>query len=236
LNAQSANRFYDEVIGAEDRQMISEDMENFLRIELDESVKAGRPWRIIANQTLMARITTPKLDDTQFQALTRDQYDKNGALIDRLTRNGGLNMVRYTDGWDGYPAARERLYELAAGIGARDLLVISGDSHEFWQNRLENAAGDPMGVELGTGAITSPRGNYELGEAATARFSELISARNESVVWNDGRYRGYIRLSLSKDLACADYVVISTVESRDYSIQKLRSTTIVRDGDTLVYA
>ena len=232
---ESARRFYDEVVGAADRRMLSEDMEDFLRIELEESVEAGRRWRVIANQTLLARIVTPDFDDPEFKSLTRKQEEENGALLDMLSRYGKLDMPGNMDAWDGYPVARERFYSLAADAGARDLLVITGDTHTFWQNRLANASGQPMGVELGTSAITSPRGFHQLGEAAATRLSELVSARNDSVVWNDGRYRGYIRLALTQGHARADYVAVSTVESRDYSIRKLRSTIIVRDGDTLVY-
>ena len=58
------------------------------------------------------------------------------------------------DAWDGYPAARERLYAGFKRAGSRPL-VLSGDSHAFWANNLSDAEGMPVAVEFGTSAIMS---------------------------------------------------------------------------------
>ena len=83
-----------------------------------------------------------------------------------------------------------------------------------------------MGLELGTSAISSPRGFYQLGDAAMTRFDDLSAETNESVVWVDGRQRGYVRLTLQRDGARADFVSVSTVESPDYALANLRSVGI----------
>ncbi len=231
-----ARAFYDEVVGAPDRRMLSADMEDFLQAQLAESVQVGRPWRVIANQTILARVVAPNLDEPQFERLRAGQPESNEDLLDMLTGYGRLELAANMDAWDGYPAARERLYALADAAGARDLLVVTGDTHVFWQNRLANAAGEPMGVELGTSAISSPRGFYQLGPEATVRFDQLVMEQNDSVVWADGRYRGYVRLTLRRDRARADYVTVSDVESAIYRVRVLRSANIVRSEGTLSYA
>lgn len=235
-DAAAAREIYDRVVGAEDRRMLSEQQESFLEQELAESVSAGRHWRILANQTILANVIQANIDEPQFNALRPNIPQSNARLLDLLTRAGKLDLAGNMDAWDGYPAARERLYSLADRAGARDLLVITGDTHRFWQNRLFTRDGEPMGVELGTTGVTSPRGFYTLGEEAASRMDELVAARNESVVWVDGRFRGFIRLRLTARQASADYVSLTTIESRRYATNVLRRVNIVSRDGSLVYA
>jgi len=227
---------YDRVVGREERRMLSAEMENFLERELAESVGAGRRWRILANQTILARVVQANIDEPQFNALRPSIPESGARLVDFLTAEGKLGLTGNMDAWDGYPAARERLYALAARSGAKDLLVITGDTHVFWQNQLFNEAGDRMGVELGTSAVSSPRGFYALGPEATTRIDQLVAEQNDSVVWADGRYRGFIRLTLTPERARADYIRVSTIESQRFTTRTLRSVNIEPRDGSLVYA
>ena len=58
------------------------------------------------------------------------------------------------DGWDAYPAARERMNRMFVETGSRPL-VLSGDSHAFWVNELHDAQDRRVAAELGVTAITS---------------------------------------------------------------------------------
>lgn len=231
-----ARAIFDRVVGAPERRMLSSRMEQFLRRELEESVTAGRRWRILANQTILANVIQPDIDEPGFNVFRPEQPESNAGLLDNLTAAGKLGLAINMDAWDGYPAARERLYELAKDAGARDLLVITGDTHVFWQNQLFTDSGERMGVELGTSGITSPRGFYGLGAGAANRLDELVAARNESVVWSDGRYRGYIRLTLTPYAAQAEFIRLSTIESPAFATDTLRRVTIVQRDGTLHYA
>lgn len=233
---EAAADFYSTVVGAEERRMLSTRQEDFLATGIAESVASGRPWRILANQTILAKVIAPDIDEPDMNALLAAQPEESSRLLASLTATGKLGIPANMDAWDGYPAARNRLYDLAQRAGARDLLVITGDTHVFWQNRLFTERGEAMGVELGTTAITSPRGFYQLGESATVRYDELVAASNDSVVWANGQFRGYIRLTLSRESARADFIAVSTIESTDYSVRTLRSTTIRPRNGTLVYS
>ena len=148
--------------------------------------------------------------------------------FDWLADFGDLELALNMDAWDGYPAARERLYDIAGAANAHDLLVITGDTHAFWQNRLFDAAGRSHGIEIGTSAVTSPRGFYELGDAGIRRFEQLITAQNDGVDWHDGSYRGYVRLTLGRHRGSADYIVVDNIDSRRYNKRTLRSVAIER--------
>ncbi len=230
-----ANAFYDDVVGAPDRNMLSAEMERFLESELVESARAGRRWRIIGNQSIMAKMKYTDLNDPFFDHLRNELRGSGRSRLENLTRLGNLELPGDLDAWDGYPAARERFYQLAKDAGVRDLLVISGDSHSYWANALYDAGGGQMGIELGSTGITSPRSLLALGAAGLARWDELVAATNKEIVWAEGRYRGFIRLDITHDGAHADFVTVTNVETRDYETLIVHSVDIESANGTLRY-
>jgi len=234
-NAAEGKEFYANVVGSPDRNMLSADMEDFLQSELAESVESGRRWRIIGNQSVMARMKMPRLDDPIFTGLKRELGRTAGNLLDDLTRLGELELHGDLDAWDGYPAARERFYQIAKDAGAHDLLVVSGDSHSYWANALYDANGASMGVELGSTGITSPRSLLSIGDEGLSRWEELAVAANKEIVWVEGHYRGFIRLEVTHDGAHADFVTVTNVESRDYEKKIVHSMDIESSNGNLRY-
>ncbi|MEM9173343.1 MAG: alkaline phosphatase D family protein [Pseudomonadota bacterium] len=232
---EAAARFYDQVVGAPNRQMMSFADERYLAAGLAQSVAQKQRWRILANQIILANVVSPDLRDPVFQNAVKDLDERSKRLAADLTAVGTLSLPSNMDAWDGYPAARSRLYALAAEAGARDLLVLTGDTHVFWQNRLLDDKGAPAGLELGTSGITSPRGFGQLGEVAMNRFDALTAAQNDSVDWADGRYRGYIKLTLQQERAVAQFIALSTIESRMFSTKVVREVEIVPKEGSLDY-
>ena len=113
--------------------MLSGDMESFLAAELEESVAARRRWRVIGNQTVMAKRIAPKLDDPFFAELRKTLDEAGARTLDRLTRSGRKGLLAYIDSWNGYPAARERFYKLGKAAGARAWASCSSARNiRFW--------------------------------------------------------------------------------------------------------
>ena len=234
-NRVDAQKFVDTVLSAPGRSLLSREMEQFLAIELAESVSSNRRWRIIGNQSVMAKRTAPKLDDPVFTTLRNELSGDARHKLEELTHLGDLGLPVDLDSWNGYPEARERFYQIGRDAGASDLLVLAGDSHSYWQNALYNAAGESMGVELGATGITSPRSLLALGQEGLSRFDEMNAANNREVVWTEGHYRGFIRLEINHEGARADYVSVTTVESRNYKVQIVHSVDIEHHKGTLRY-
>ena len=234
--AHEANAFYNTIVGAPHRNMLSDEMQEFLKSELAESANSGRRWRIIGNQSIMAKIRWPKLNEPLFENLRKELGGSARRLLDNLTRLGELELPGDLDAWDGYPSARQRFYDLANDAGVNDLLVISGDSHSYWANALYDAEGTSMGVELGSTGITSPRSLLSLGIPGLDRWDELVAAENKEVVWAEGRYRGFIRLDITHAGVHADFVTVTDVETRDYETRNVKSMDIVSANGTLSYA
>ena len=235
-NKQQAQDFMHNIVGAQNRNMLSKDMEVFLSKELKESVDAGRDWRIIGNPSVMAKTVSPNLQDPRLDKLRENLTGKRKSKMDKLALLGELGLPEDLDMWDGYPAARERFYQIANKAGASDLLVVSGDSHSFWTNELYNDANKSMGVELGATGISSPRSIMEaLGTDIMQRYDELNSAQNNEVVWTDGRYRGFIRLEINHHGGHADFITVSNVESREYETKIIHSVDIQKNQNSLKF-
>ena len=234
-SAGEASAFYNTIIGAPHRNMLSAEMEEFLNSELAESANAGMRWRIIGNQTVMARRRSPKLNEPFFEDLRKELGTLARGRLDNLARLGDLELPADLDSWDGYPAARERFYQVAKDVGIRDLLVISGDTHSYWANALYDADGTSMGVELGTTGITSPRSFLPFGVDGIARWDQLVAAENKEIEWAEGRYRGFIRLDITHDDIRADFVTVTDVETRDYETRIVKSMDVVSTNGTLSY-
>ncbi len=205
------------MVGAPERNFLSAEMEAFLADSLAESVASGRRWRVIGNQSIIAKIISPQLTDPMFAKMREREEGFNLSLLADRTELGRLGLTDDLDSWSGYPAARERFYQTANQAGASDLIVISGDSHSYWPNTLSDNSGRNMGVELGSTGITSPSSLLSLGTEGAAAFDALNQAQNPAIVWTSSRYRGFIKLQLNHQGAQADYIAVDNIESRDYS-------------------
>jgi alkaline phosphatase D len=215
--------------------MLSEEMKDFLTTELNESVNSQRRWRIIGSQSIMAKSTSPILNEPIFDSLKKKLEGRIASTLESRIRLGELNLPDDLDAWDGYPQAREEFYQISKAANAQDLLVLSGDSHSFWANSLYDDKKLPMGLELGSTGISSPRSLLSLGEEGLKRFDELNAKHNEEIVWSDGRHRGYIRLHIKHDGGKADFIAISDVESRNYSSKIIHSVEIAQNDGKLQY-
>ena len=235
-NAEDAAAFKNEVIGDPGRRMISAGMEEELRRSLGSSVRANQPWRLIGNASPIARMLVPNV-----AALGVDPARQKGAAVPETTPDifwkGRWNLPFYTDTWDGYPAARERFYDLCRGVGASDLLFLTGDSHSFWANALFDDDGAAMGLELGTAGVSSPGDFVDSGwDLETAvQLDRIFASELDEVMWTDNLHQGYVRVILKPDVAEANFVAVDNVLLESYTTSTLRSVTIRNAGGTLSY-
>lgn len=228
--------FKRDVIGDPTRRMISEKMESVLRAALTQSVAAGEPWRLIGNAIPMARMLVPDLVGKGY--LPDPSNDENALdAAKRIAWLGKHELPFYTDTWDGYPAAREDFYKLCREAGASDLLVLTGDSHSFWANRLFDGDGRQMGLEIGTSGISSPGDFVESGfDKETAETLDRAFAEElDEVLWTDNFHQGYVRLDLARDEAQAVYIAVDNLLTPEFKTITLRTDKIAKKGETVDY-
>lgn len=202
------------------REMLGAPQRAWLEGELGRSVKSGRRWQILGNQVIMARVAGPQLADlppgVAKGLATALKPEIAGRVHDSLA-GYAAGVPMDVDAWDGYPAARERLYEAFRRTGARPI-VLSGDSHAFWANELKDEGGRLVAVEYGTSSITSPSDGDELGGI---QLGPVIEKINPEVRFNDQLAKGFILLTLSHEEARGDYVAVSTIVAKPYETRTI---------------
>lgn len=115
------------------------------------------------------------------------------------------------DNWGGYPAARSRVLA-AAQRKAKNLIVVTGDSHNGWAFDLPEG-GKPAGVEFGGHSVSSPGfENSTKGTDPAAIRKSILAANPEELRWVDTSNRGYMHLTLTPQAATNEWVFMQTVQ------------------------
>jgi alkaline phosphatase D len=128
-----------------------------------------RPWNLLAQQSLMARFS----------------WTEPGPP--------GSNGGRYwTDAWDGYPAARQRLLDVVARRKVPGVVVLGGDVHSNYVADLRADFGDPASVVLASEFCGTSITSLSLPQA------RLDAARgfNPHVRYARSDQRGYVSFTL----------------------------------------
>jgi alkaline phosphatase D len=204
-----------------ERTMLGAEQEDWLETELARSAGAGKPWQVLANQVIMARARFPDFNKELSAAQIETVIERagfSGAYLDRLVRLSSLGMPHNLDAWDGFPAARERLYKAAKSANA-SIVTLTGDTHTSWANSLRDANGDPRGVEFGCNSVTSP-GLGSILEGVRG-VGQMYADANEEVEWFDPDGNGYSILDLTADTAGADFYKVSTITDRNYTVSRV---------------
>lgn len=136
---------------------------------------------------------------------------------------GGPGEIRYwTDTWDGFPAARDRLTAALAGLRPSNPVVFSGDYHSFWTNDVKADAADPSSPTLATefvgAAITSTGPSHE------GLSSQLPG--NPHIKFFDSRVQGYMTAEVTPDRMITRYQAISDRRDPAASVSTLRTWAV----------
>ena len=226
-----ADKFRDEFLYAPDREMFGADQRGFIVDALRQSKSDGVTWRLLANQVIMGRLLTP--DFTPYiteEALENIEVDWP-EVRDFLTLSK-YNMPVYPDSWDGYPVAREKFYAALDAAEVNDMLVLTGDAHEFWLNDLTSEAGTKVGMEVVTSSVSSQTLTAYLGDA-TAEHNLLLTKENPDAKYYNALKNGFIDLTLSSKQVTVRMMSVDTVRSREYAVSETARFKIRKSGNTL---
>lgn len=206
------------------RTMLGKTQEAWLDEGLRTSTRAGKAWQVLANQVILAEVKPPNLVET----LTPEQQAAQSGYVAGMIPFSQLGLPFNLDAWDGFPAARERLYASAEAAGAR-LVTVTGDTHTAWANTLHDKGGQQRGVEFGCTSITSPGlGKYVKD---VPNIGELFAEANRDVNWYDPHGHGYTLVTLTADTVTSDFFKVSDIRSKEYTLDKVASFIARRDGE-----
>lgn len=178
-----------------ERTMLGAEQEAWLERTLSASTAR---WTLLGQQTLLSH------------------FDQSGPLQDPMY---------WSDGWNGYPAARDRLVEFLATAKIANPVVLSGDIHAFViadvHARAEDPASPVVAAELVTTSISSPG-------PAQANFDAWMP-ENPNVHLARSDRRGYLKLAVRPDHLHADLVAVDDHSSMDSGVHVLASYDVA-DG------
>ncbi len=143
----------------------------------------------------------------------------------QFVRGSGDARRFWTDGWDGYPAARRKLLESVAAQRLANPVIIGGDVHHHAVADLKLDFDDPRSPVVasefcGTSITSQSRAQKEL---------DATRGENPHVKLADGRYRGYVRVQLDARRLRADLRAMDSVQAREAGCSTLASF-VVEDG------
>jgi alkaline phosphatase D len=162
---------------------------------LDAGLAATRArWTILAQQTTIA----------QFDQLP------------------GEGRRAWTDGWDGYPAARARLFDSLLRHRTPNPIAIGGDVHMFYVNELKRDFDDPRSPILASEFVGTSITSQSWPQSQVEKFLP----DNPHVKLADARHRGYTRMELNAKRCLVELRAMDNVETRDAACRTLASFVV----------
>jgi alkaline phosphatase D len=179
---------------AKQRQLLGAAQEQWMFDRLREAADRGVAWRVLGQQVLLGQLMRP----------------------DGVPPN--------LDAWDGYPAARDRLFDHLERYGLRDVIALTGDIHSSWAievGRDPFGGAPPMLVELVTPAVSSP---------PPKRFFDVteILGSHPHIRWIDMEHRGYLAVRFEPKRAVATWHLTADIDREHADLPAARTFVVPR--------
>jgi len=211
-----------------DRQLLGAAQEQWLADGLATSTRSGTSWQVLVQQVLIGNLKTPAGLVDQLGSGMPDYVTKRLKAAAMASKAG---LPSNMDAWDGYPAARERVFKAALAADA-NLLVLAGDTHNGWAFDLA-LDGAAVGVELGVCSVSSPGFETYLSSIKPTDLAAALVAGNEQLVWADTAQRGYMVVELTPTRATTEYRFSTGVKQRSTRLAGTRRITTEKGSGKL---
>lgn len=202
------------------RQLLGSPQSDWLTSRMQASTAT---WQVLGQQVLMARMEIPLsvydnftedsineflvAQDTPASARTQRQI----ALV--AQQRIGLDLGN----WNGFQAARDQVLSIARSQN-KNLIVLSGDSHNAWASNLTDSSGQAVGVEYGVPSVTS--NGLEISQRNVGRqfMADSLPRLMPDVKYAETSHRGYMVVTLTPTVASATWVFVSSVLDNSFVV------------------
>jgi len=189
-------------------------------VEVGECAELGDPAR-----TMLGLVQEQWLEGALAGSKARWNLLTQQTPMAQFDQQPGPGRRAWTDGWDGYPAARQRILEFLHLKRIQNPVVIGGDVHAFNVNDLKLDFDDPasptVASEFVGTSITSQAWPQE-------RLNQFLP-ENPHMKLVDSRYRGYVRVEVTPTQLRSDLRVMESVARPDAPCSTM-ATFVVEDG------
>ena len=169
----------------------------------DGLAASGAKWNILAQQTLMAQasqIPVEKPGDGRF----------------------------WTDGWDGYPIARQRLFNSIIKHKPSNPVVISGDVHTFYACDLKQDFARPASA---TNPVIATEfcGTSVTSNSRPQSRTDRYVAQNPHIKFGRSDVRGFVMMEITPSNMAVRFQALDDVQRADSGLTTL-ARFVVEDG------
>jgi alkaline phosphatase D len=201
------------------RQLLGAEQTAWLQTQVAGS---GARWQMLGQQVLMGRMNIPaplvlgQITFSAYVALLQKAATTPQLLTSTEQAILAQPAIPYNlDAWDGYFVAREVVLGMMRGMN-RNLVVLSGDTHNAWASDLTDVAGNRIGVEFATASVSSPGLEaYFPNENPLAVAAGLTQIIGPLQYANTGD-RGFMLVTATHSECSAQWIYVNNVKSTGY--------------------
>jgi alkaline phosphatase D len=145
-----------------------------------------------------------------------------GTVMAHIDEGPGPERKYWTDGWNGYPAARSRLMNFLADKQIANPVVLSGDIHAFVISGLHKQADN-----LDSPIVASELVGTSISSQALAQSTlDGWQKDNPNLLFANSEHRGYLRLDITPARLQADLVALRSEKDPKSDARTLRSFVV----------
>jgi len=172
------------------RTLMGATQEDWFFKGLQQSQREGDGWRLVGQQTMFSPISPPGVPPQN------------------------------TDVWDGYPAARARVFDALEKNRLSNVVILTGDIHSSWafdvprsplKTYTARTGAGSLAVEIVTPAISSPPLFATASMRESTALLQLVAPHLKFV---EGEHRGYVLLDVTKNRLLSEWYHVPSVETR----------------------
>lgn len=173
------------------RTMLGAEQEHWL---LQGTTRSRGRWTVLGQQLLMASLVQPM-------------------------PSGELGV--WSDGWDGYPAARRRLADHLLAAKVPNPVVLGGDIHSFWVTDIKQDDRDPRSPTVASEFVATSISSAGVPASVTAAGMRL-----PHIKLAEARWRGYLRCNVTPRLWRSDLRTVDSIARPEAGLATLESFAV----------
>lgn len=158
---------------------------------LARSLRRSRAqWNLLAQQVMV--MPWNLRETARLTALGQAGSPEQQAQLNAVFQQ--IGNIWNIDAWDGYPAARQRLYDMLTWSRASNPVVLTGDIHSSWGANLLEDPADPNSRMLAAEFVCTSIASTFLTQNPTvveALVRESVRVDNPHIEYFNGLFRGY---------------------------------------------
>lgn len=180
------------------------------------------PERLDSSLSMLGGAQERWLDERLNRSTSRWNIVAQQTLMAQADRRAGPGADYWTDGWDGYPRARERLLGSIVKHRVSNPLVVGGDVHMSAVADLKMDFDDARSPVIATELVCPSITSY----GPSLKRVETLLQENAHIRFANGARRGYTTLDITPSLCTARIRTIASAAERDSPIRDLAAYAV----------